>query len=103
MEAVGADPRPPAPVATLPEAEAVDALRVTYRRLLLPLAARDLTHELGVDDAAAELSDLAAGTLDAALAVARAHVGEDAAPSGSRWSRWASAAGTSSTTSPTST
>ena len=79
MEAVGADPGPPAPVATLPEAEAVDALRVAYRRLVLPLAARDLTHELGIDDAAAELSDLAAGTLDAALAVARAHVGEEEA------------------------
>ncbi len=77
MEAVGADPTAPAPVSTVPEAEAVDALRVTYRRLLLPLAARDLAHELGVDDTAAELSDLAAGTLDAALAVARAHVGEE--------------------------
>ena len=49
-----------------------------YRRLLLRLASRDLAHHLGVDDAAAELSDLAAGTLDAALAVARAKVGEDA-------------------------
>lgn len=78
MEAVGADPSAATPVATLPEAEAVDALRVTYRRLLLPLAARDLAHELGVDDVAAELSDLAGGTLDAALAVARAHLGDDA-------------------------
>ena len=43
-----------------------------YHRLLLRLASRDLAHHLGVDDAAAELSDLAAGTLDAALAVARA-------------------------------
>ena len=40
--------------------------------MLLRLAARDLAHHLGVDDAAAELADLAAGTLDAALAVARA-------------------------------
>ena len=79
MEAVGADPLATTPVATLPEPEAMDALRATYRRLLLPLAARDLTHELSVDDAAAELSDLAAGTLDAALAVARAHIGEEAA------------------------
>jgi [glutamine synthetase] adenylyltransferase / [glutamine synthetase]-adenylyl-L-tyrosine phosphorylase len=79
MEAVGADPHDAAPVATVPEGEAVDALRVTYRRLLLPLSARDLAHELGVDDVAAELSDLAAGTLDAALAVARAHVGDQAA------------------------
>lgn len=79
MEAVGADPAAAAPVATRPEPEAVDALRVTYRRLLLPLAARDLTHELGVDDVAAELSDLAAGTLDAALAVARAQLGAEEA------------------------
>ena len=53
-------------------ARRVDALRVEYRRLLLRLAARDLAHDLGVDDAAAELSDLAAGTLEAALAIARA-------------------------------
>ncbi len=58
--------------------EAVDALRVEYRRLLLRLASRDLTHHLGVDDVAAELSDLAAGTLDAALAIARQRVGDEA-------------------------
>ncbi|MDQ6525314.1 bifunctional [glutamine synthetase] adenylyltransferase/[glutamine synthetase]-adenylyl-L-tyrosine phosphorylase [Nocardioides sp. LHD-245] len=62
-------------VAGKPDREAVDALRVEYRRHLLRLAARDLTHHLGVDDAAAELSDLAAGTLDAALAVARVRLG----------------------------
>jgi glutamate-ammonia-ligase adenylyltransferase len=78
LRAVGADPRDPAPTATKPDAEAVDALRVEYRRLLLRLASRDLAHHLGVDDAAAELSDLAAGTLDAALAVARQRVGESA-------------------------
>ena len=49
-----------------------------YRRLLLRLAARDLTHDLPVDDAAAELSDLAAGTLEAGLAIARQRVGEAA-------------------------
>lgn len=65
-------------VATLPDAQAVDALRVEYRRHLLRIAARDLAHDLGVDDCAAELSDLAAGTLEAALAVARARVGEAA-------------------------
>ncbi len=79
LEAVGADPADPDPVATLDDAAAVDALRVEYRRVLLRLAARDLAHELGVDDVAAELSDLAAGTLEAALAVARARVGETAA------------------------
>ena len=47
-----------------------------YRRILLRLAARDLAHHVGVDDVAAELSDLAAGTLDAALAIARVRVGD---------------------------
>ena len=61
VRSVGADPDDPQPVATLPLAEARDALRVDYRRLLLRLASRDLAHHLGVDDAAAELADLAAG------------------------------------------
>jgi [glutamine synthetase] adenylyltransferase / [glutamine synthetase]-adenylyl-L-tyrosine phosphorylase len=78
LEAVGADPLADAPVATLPEPRALDALRVEYRRLLLRLAARDLAHHVGVDDVAAELSDLAAGTLEAGLAIARAHVGAEA-------------------------
>jgi glutamate-ammonia-ligase adenylyltransferase len=75
LRAVGADPGEDDPVATTPDGKAVDALRVEYRRLLLRLASRDLTHHLGIDDAAAELSDLAAGTLDAALAIARQRVG----------------------------
>ncbi len=79
VRAVGGDPDDPSPVATLGDREACDALRVEYRRVLLRLAARDLAHHVGVDDVAAELSDLAAGTLDAALAVARARVGESAA------------------------
>lgn len=79
LRAVGADPADPAPSATLPDAEAVDALRVEYRRHLLRLAARDLAHHVGLDDVAAELSDLAAGTLEAALAVARARVGVETA------------------------
>ncbi len=80
LTAVGADPHADTPVAGLPDAEAVDALRVEYRRLLLRLAARDLAHHVGLDDAAAEISDLAAATLEGALAVARARVG-DTAPS----------------------
>ena len=47
-----------------------DELRRTYRRLLLRLAARDLSMRLRVEDAAAELADLAAGTVEAALAIA---------------------------------
>ncbi|NYE38551.1 glutamate-ammonia-ligase adenylyltransferase [Nocardioides cavernae] len=78
LAAVGADPQALEPVAGLPDAEAVDALRVEYRRILLRLASRDLAHHLGIDDAAAEISDLAAATLDAALAVARARVGDGA-------------------------
>jgi glutamate-ammonia-ligase adenylyltransferase len=74
LEAVGADPESTHPTATLPTREAADALRVEYRRILVRLAARDLAHHLGVDDAAAELSDLAAGTLEAALAIARSRV-----------------------------
>ena len=75
LRVVGADPRADQPMATRPDDEAVQALRVEYRRHLLRLASRDLTHHLGVDDAAAELADLAAGTLDAALAIARQRVG----------------------------
>ena len=78
LSAVGADPHAAEPVAGLPDAEAVDALRVEYRRILLRLASRDLAHHIGIDDAAAEISDLAAATLDAALAIARVRVGETA-------------------------
>jgi glutamate-ammonia-ligase adenylyltransferase len=79
LGAVGAEPADPTPTATLDDGAALDALRVEYRRVLLRLASRDLAHHLGVDDAAAELSDLAAGALEAALAIARARVGRDAA------------------------
>ena len=79
LEAVGADPADPAPCSTLPDAAAVDSLRVEYRRLLIRLVSRDLSHGVGVDDVAAELSDLAAGTLEAALAIARTRVGDQAA------------------------
>ena len=78
LTAVGADPHADEPVAGLPDMEAVDALRVEYRRHLLRLASRDLAHHVGIDDAAAEISDLAGATLDGALAVARARVGEPA-------------------------
>ncbi len=78
LRSVGADPHADRPTAAMETAAAVDALRVEYRRVLLRVASRDLTHGLGVDDAAAELSDLAAGTLEAALAIARAELGEAA-------------------------
>jgi glutamate-ammonia-ligase adenylyltransferase len=78
LAAVGADPEASSPVSSGNDAARVDALRVAYRQLLLRLAARDLSHHASVDDVAAELSDLAAGTLDAALAIARARVGDEA-------------------------
>ena len=52
----------------------VAALRVAYRRRLLALAARDLTGEASLDQVAAELADLAAAALEAALAIARAEL-----------------------------
>ena len=55
-----------------------------YRRLLLRLTARDLAHDQGVDDTAAELSDLAAGALEAALAIARSGWASRRPPPGSR-------------------
>ena len=48
-----------------------DELRRIYRRLLLRLAARDLSLDLRVEDAAAELADLAAGAIEGGLAIAR--------------------------------
>jgi glutamate-ammonia-ligase adenylyltransferase len=54
---------------------AYDALRVGYRRQLLELAARDLAGDVGVDDAAAELADLAEATLETALQIARRETG----------------------------
>ena len=52
-----------------------DDLRRTYRRLLLRLAARDLDLGLRLDDAAAELADLASGAVAAALRIAAAEMG----------------------------
>jgi len=56
------------------EPAALDALRVTYRRLLLGLAVRDLCAGLAVDDVAGELADLAGAALEAALVIARAQL-----------------------------
>jgi glutamate-ammonia-ligase adenylyltransferase len=48
----------------------LDALRRCHHRLLLALAARDLTADLRVDDVAGELADLADATLAGALQLA---------------------------------
>ncbi|MBO0890966.1 MAG: bifunctional [glutamine synthetase] adenylyltransferase/[glutamine synthetase]-adenylyl-L-tyrosine phosphorylase [Acidothermales bacterium] len=79
LAAVGADDGDREPRATIPVARAYDGLRVGYRRLLLTVAACDLAGELAMEEVAARLSELACGALDAALAIARAELGADAA------------------------
>jgi len=76
LRAVGAIPDSPEPVATADQA--LDDLRLGYRRWLLGIAARDLSGLAGMEVVAAWLSDLADATLEAALAIARADVGEAA-------------------------
>ncbi len=80
LRAVGADPDAPLPRATGDGTDVLDALRVAYRRALMILAARDLTGAVAFDDATAELADLAAAALDAALAVARSAISPSAPP-----------------------
>jgi [glutamine synthetase] adenylyltransferase / [glutamine synthetase]-adenylyl-L-tyrosine phosphorylase len=78
LEAVGADPEAPLPVAT---DLGGDGLRLAYRGLILRIAARDLCAPEPIEampQVADELSDLADATLEAALAIARAKVGEKA-------------------------
>ena len=52
----------------------VASLAAAYHRQLLHLAARDLTGVVTFDDVAAELADIAAAVLEAALAIARAEL-----------------------------
>jgi len=59
-------------------ADDVTALRVGYRRRLLNLAAMDLTGAVSVEEAAAELADLAAAALEAALAIAKSRLDQAA-------------------------
>ncbi|HET9894222.1 MAG TPA: bifunctional [glutamine synthetase] adenylyltransferase/[glutamine synthetase]-adenylyl-L-tyrosine phosphorylase [Streptosporangiaceae bacterium] len=61
-------------------ARTADALRIAYRRGLLTLAASDLTGAATLDQVMAGLADLAGAALQAALAIARAQLAEDAAP-----------------------
>ena len=78
LEATGADPESPIPVATEPTG---DRLRIAYRGALLRIAARDLGAPEpieAVDDIADELSDLADAALEAALSIARVKFGPDA-------------------------
>ncbi len=83
LAAVGAAPGDREPVAAparLPGGDPVSALRAGYRRRLLHLAARDLTGAEGLPEVAAELADLAAAALEAALAIARSELPPGSAP-----------------------
>src|SRR5215472_15300235 len=60
-------------------AEAAEALRLAYRRVLLQLAARDLTGAATLDEVMAELADIASAALRSALAIATAQLPGDAA------------------------
>jgi len=91
LMAVGAKPDDPEPVAGPAAAQNGDpaaaqngdpatALPAAYRRRLLHLAARDLTGAITVDETAAELADLAAAALEAALAIARSELPPGSAP-----------------------
>ena len=89
LTAVGADPGTPEPVAMAgpdagpdvgPDVGPAAALRIAYRERLLHLAARDLTGQMTIDDVAAELADLAAAALEAALAISRSQLPAGAAP-----------------------
>jgi [glutamine synthetase] adenylyltransferase / [glutamine synthetase]-adenylyl-L-tyrosine phosphorylase len=80
---VGARPGDREPVsgpAGPPGTDPVTALRIAYRRRLLHLAARDLTGAEGLPEVAAELADLAAAALEAALAIARSQLPPGSAP-----------------------
>jgi glutamate-ammonia-ligase adenylyltransferase len=81
--AVAGNPLDEYPVSDLIALNGTDpsaALTAAYKRHILHLAARDLTGVVTVDEAAAELADIAAAALCAALSVARAQLPADAAP-----------------------
>ena len=80
LRAVGAEPDLPEPVAVGAGEDVLDRLRIEYRKSVLGIAARDLSGLAGMDAVALWLSDLADAVLEAALAIARADVGE-------RWER----------------
>ena len=83
LRAVEADPDVEAPCAGLQRTAAVDALRVGYRRRLLAIAGRDLVSAdaaRALPSVAADLADLAAAALEAALAIARSELPDGAVP-----------------------
>src|SRR5216683_438303 len=74
----GQQPRPGELRASVLAAADPDALRIEYKRALLHIAARDLTGATAIDEVMAELADLAAAALQAALAIATAQLPADA-------------------------
>jgi glutamate-ammonia-ligase adenylyltransferase len=81
--AVGGNPLDEYPVSDLTALNGTDpsaALTAAYKRHILHLAARDLTGVVTLDEAAAELADIAAAALCAALSVARAQLPAGSAP-----------------------
>jgi glutamate-ammonia-ligase adenylyltransferase len=81
--AVAGNPLDEYPVSDLASLNGTDpsvALTAAYKRHILHLAARDLTGVVTVDEVAAELADIAAAALCAALSVARAQLPSKAAP-----------------------
>ncbi|RYV52621.1 bifunctional [glutamine synthetase] adenylyltransferase/[glutamine synthetase]-adenylyl-L-tyrosine phosphorylase [Pengzhenrongella frigida] len=77
LTAVGADPNAQVPVADVSGPAGWDAMRRSYRRRLMRIAATDLTSPdplSRMPGVAAALADLAAGALEAALALARAEL-----------------------------
>ncbi|MCI0690148.1 MAG: bifunctional [glutamine synthetase] adenylyltransferase/[glutamine synthetase]-adenylyl-L-tyrosine phosphorylase [Sporichthyaceae bacterium] len=81
LAAVGADPAGTDDPVAGAGPEALDELRTAYRRELLGIAGADLAGELGIEGVGRELAVLAGGTLEAALAIARA-AGSADQPSG---------------------
>jgi len=80
LSAVGADADEATPCASGATDAELGQLRIGYRIALLQLAARDVTGQVDVADVAAELADLAGAAIEAALAVARAGLEDDAQP-----------------------
>lgn len=80
LEAVGARPLDHEPVARGSSVEVLDALRVAYRSLLLPIAVSDLLRGDPVDATSARLADAADAALAAGLAIARADLPDDSEP-----------------------
>src|SRR5699024_23406 len=83
LTAVGADPHAPVPVAAVRAADGgVDELRRAYRHVLLLIAAADLAApdpQTLLPRVGGALANLAAAALDAALALARAELGDHGA------------------------